>query len=491
MKPQPLAGFRAKFFFAALFTTLSIFSSGASAADFAKGADVGWLTQMEASGVQFYNSSGTQQECMQILKGLGMNTIRLRVWVNPSGGWNGQTDVVNKAVRAKNLGLRVMIDFHYSDSWADPGQQTKPAAWSSHAIAQLRTDVANHTTAVLNALKSAGVTPEWVQVGNETNNGMLWNDGRASTSMANFASLITSGCNAVKAVFPSAKVIVHISNGYDNALFRWIFDGLQANGAGSKYDVIGMSLYPTTSNWSTLTSQCLTNMNDMVSRYGKDVMVVEVGMDVSAASTCKSFLADIIAKTKAVSGGRGLGVLYWEPQAYNSWQGYNLGAFGSNGRPTIALDAFANTPPPSGGNLVTNPGFETGGATQTPSGWSTSGTAAADKSESGGHAGALKLTHWNASAYTVTTFQTKTGLTNGTYTLRAWVMRGSGQTTCRIYAKNFGGTEKNLNLPITSTWTQITITGINVTNGQCEIGLTSTANAGNWCNMDDVEFFKN
>lgn len=343
MKPRPLAGFRAKFFFAVLLTLPFAFPSGAAAADFAKGADVGWLTQMEAGGIKFYNSSGTQQECMQILKGLGMNTIRLRVWVNPSGGWNGQTDVVNKAVRAKNLGLRVMIDFHYSDSWADPGQQTKPAAWSSHGIAQLRTDVANHTTAVLNALKSAGVTPEWVQVGNETNNGMLWNDGRASTSMANFASLITSGYNAVKAVFPSAKVIVHISNGYDNSLFRWIFDGLQSNGAGSKYDVIGMSLYPTTSNWSTLTSQCLSNMNDMVSRYGKDVMVVEVGMDVSAASACKSSLTDIINKTKSVSGGRGLGVLYWEPQAYNSWQGYNLGAFGSNGRPTVALDAFANT----------------------------------------------------------------------------------------------------------------------------------------------------
>jgi len=198
------------------------------AAAFANGADVGWLTQMEASGIKFFNASGTQQDCLQVLQGVGMNSIRLRVWVNPSGGWNGQTDVVNKAVRAKNMGFRLMIDFHYSDSWADPGQQTKPAAWASHGIAQLRTDVANHTTAVLNALKSAGVTPEWVQVGNETNNGMLWNDGRASTSMANFASLITSGYNAVKAVFPSAKVIVHISNGYDNALFRWIFDGLQA-----------------------------------------------------------------------------------------------------------------------------------------------------------------------------------------------------------------------------------------------------------------------
>src|SRR5574338_1063473 len=91
---------------------------------FAKGADVSWLTQMEAAGIKFYNSSGTEQDCMQILKNLGMNAIRLRVWVNPSNNWCNQSDVVAKAVRAKNLGLKVMIDFHYSDTWADPGHQT-------------------------------------------------------------------------------------------------------------------------------------------------------------------------------------------------------------------------------------------------------------------------------------------------------------------------------------------------------------------------------
>lgn len=477
-------GSSARLGFACLLMMLAL---PAQAAVFANGADVGWLTQMEASGVKFFNASGTQQDLLQVLQGVGINSIRVRVWVNPSAGWNNQADVVAKAVRAKNRGHRIMIDFHYSDTWADPGQQAKPAAWASHGISQLRTDVATHTTAVLNALKSAGVTPEWVQVGNETNNGMLWEDGRASTSMSNFANLIASGSDAVKAVFPGAKVIVHISNGFDNGLFRWIFDGLQANGAGAKYDVIGMSLYPTTTNWSTLNSQTLTNMNDMVARYGKEVMVVEVGMEVNAAATAKSFITDIINKTKSVAGGKGLGVFYWEPGAYNSWQGYTKGAFGSNGRPTIAMDAFA-----SGANLVTNPGFETGGASQTPSGWSSAGTAVdADKSEAGGHSGALKLTHWKASAYQVTTFQTKAGLVNGTYTLRAWVMSGGGQTTVRLYAKNFGGTEKNLTLPTTSTWTQISITGINVTNGQCEIGLTSTANANQWANLDDVELLKN
>ncbi len=98
--------------------------------DFAKGADISWLTQMEAEGRKFYNASGTETECMALLKSLGMNTIRLRVWVNPSPAWNNIPDVVAKAIRAKNLGLRIMIDFHYSDWWADPGKQTKPAAWA-------------------------------------------------------------------------------------------------------------------------------------------------------------------------------------------------------------------------------------------------------------------------------------------------------------------------------------------------------------------------
>ena len=306
--------------------------------DFAKGADVSWVTQMEASGRKFYNGTGTEKECMQVLKDIGMNTIRLRVWVNPANGWNGTSDVVAKALRAKNLGMKIMIDFHYSDSWADPGQQTKPAAWAAQDFATLKQSLADHTTSVLNALKAGGVTPTWVQVGNETNNGMLWPDGKASTNMGNFAQLVIAGYNAVKAVDASIKVIVHISNGWDNSLFRWIFDGLKSNGA--QWDIIGMSLYPTASNWSTLNSQCLTNMNDMVSRYNKDVMVLEVGMSWDQAAACNSFLADLITKVKSVSGGKGLGVLYWEPEAYNNWQGYTLGAFDNSGKPTTALNAF-------------------------------------------------------------------------------------------------------------------------------------------------------
>jgi arabinogalactan endo-1,4-beta-galactosidase len=305
---------------------------------FVRGADISWLTQMESSGRKFYNSAGTEQDCIQILKALGMNTIRLRVWVDPLNGWNGQNDVIAKAVRAKHLGMKVMIDFHYSDSWADPGQQTKPAAWSSLDFASLKQSLISHTSTVLNGLKSAGVAPAWVQVGNETNDGMLWPDGKASTNMANFAQLVNAGYTAVKSVDPSIKVIVHISNGWDNGLFRWIFDGLKNNGA--QWDVIGMSLYPSSTNWSTLNSQCLTNMNDMVSRYKKEVMVVEVGMSWDQAAACNSFLSDLITKVKSVPNGKGIGVLYWEPESCNNWQGYTLGAFDNSGKPTVGLNAF-------------------------------------------------------------------------------------------------------------------------------------------------------
>jgi arabinogalactan endo-1,4-beta-galactosidase len=117
-----------------------------------------------------------------------------------------------------------------------------------------------------------------------------------------------------------------------------MFDGLKANNA--RYDVIGMSLYPSTTGWATTNTQCLTNMNDMVSRYNKEVMIVEVGMSWDQAAACNSFIADLITKTKSVTGGKGVGVLYWEPQSYNNWQGYTKGAFDNSGKPTAALSSF-------------------------------------------------------------------------------------------------------------------------------------------------------
>ncbi|AHJ99517.1 glycosyl hydrolase 53 family protein [Hymenobacter swuensis] len=487
-----------------LWLLLFLSSLTASAQTFAKGADTGWLQQMEANNYYFYNDQGIRQDCFQILKDKGINSIRLRVWVNPSmvdwvNGHCSPAEVVTMATRAKNMGFRLMIDFHYSDSWADPGQQNKPAAWAGHSFTQLQADVYDHTASVLTALKNNGVTPEWVQVGNEIPNGMLWPEGR-TTNFGQLTQLLNKGYDAVKAVSPTSKVVIHLDKGNDNARFRSFFDQLTAN--GGKYDVIGMSYYPFWLNqdYSVSISSLQYNLNDMASRYGKEVIVAEVGGDaVAAPQNVYDMLVAVQNAVYAVPNGKGLGVFYWEPEGYRSFSGYQLSAWSNDGKPTAAMNAFlvtptAPAPPASGTNVLANPGFEANNAaTQTPTGWTswanTTANYAADKTEAGGQASTYRLTHWLGSAYQVSTYQVKTGLPNGSYTLRAWVQSSGGQTACQLYAKNFGGAEKNVNLPVTSTWAQVQITGIQVTNGQCEIGLWSDANANNWCNFDNVELF--
>lgn len=318
---------------------------------FAKGADVSWLTQMEAEGRKFYTTQGYEKECMELLRDYGINSIRLRVWVNPSDGWCNKSDVLTKAWRAHQLGMRLMIDFHYSDSWADPGQQYKPTAWQGLSLDELKTAMADHTKDVLNGLKDMGITPEWVQVGNETNSGMMWDtdasvsgatydiptgSGDYKENWANFAAFISTGCAAVKEVFPDTKVVVHFAKGEDNSTFHWLFENLTANQA--LYDVIGMSLYPDVEEWKEMTDACIANMKDMATTYGKEVMLCEVGMDWDEADASKAFLTDILTQSEAIP--QCLGVFYWEPQSYGGWNGYVMGAFDDEGRPTIALDAF-------------------------------------------------------------------------------------------------------------------------------------------------------
>ena len=159
------------------------------ASTFNKGADVSWVTQMEASGYKFYDANGNQQDLFALMKSLGFNSIRLRAWVNPAGGWCNTTDLVNKAIRAKNAGMKILVDFHYSDSFADPSKQNKPAAWASLDFPTLVSTLSAYTTGVMDTLMMNGITPDWVQVGNEVDDGILWEDGRASTNMAQFATL--------------------------------------------------------------------------------------------------------------------------------------------------------------------------------------------------------------------------------------------------------------------------------------------------------------
>ena len=312
---------------------------------FAKGADVGWLSQMEATGYRFYDADGTEKNCLQLLKDRGMNTIRLRVFVNPSNdrinGHCSKDETVAMAVRAKNMGMRIMIDFHYSDTWADPGHQTKPAAWASHSFTALLTDVYNHTFEVLTALKTAGVTPEWVQIGNEIPGGMLWPEGNSS-NFGQLAQLLNKGYDATKAIDPTIKVVVHIDQGNNNSRFRWFFDNARTNNV--KYDVIGLSYYPywLNSNYTMTIGDLQNNLNDMVTRYNKEVMVVEVGGDFTLVQNTKDMLTATINAVRNVPNQKGLGVIYWEPQGEKTWSGYQLNCWQSNGKPSLALDAFRN-----------------------------------------------------------------------------------------------------------------------------------------------------
>ncbi|MBB3108814.1 arabinogalactan endo-1,4-beta-galactosidase [Paenibacillus phyllosphaerae] len=314
---------------------------------FAKGADISWVAGMEAQGYKWKDKNGVTRDILQILKNdYQLNSVRLRVWVNPNmsdygNGYMNAEKAAQLAVRAKNLGMSVMLTLHYSDSWADPGQQTKPYAWQSFNFTQLMDAVWSHTVYVMNTMKNAGVTPDWVQIGNETNDGMLWNDGKASVNMKNYAWLVNTGNNAVKSIFPNTKTIVHLANGYDNATFVWNIGGLVANGA--TFDIIGMSLYPSASDWSTKVNQTISNANNMIARYGKSVIISEIGMDYNQPAAAKSFVADIKTKVRNISGGKGLGVFYWEPQATPGYNGgYNKGAWQADGKPTIALDGFLN-----------------------------------------------------------------------------------------------------------------------------------------------------
>jgi arabinogalactan endo-1,4-beta-galactosidase len=312
---------------------------------FAKGADISWLPQMEATGYQFYSDNGAEEDCFKILKDHGINSIRLRTFVSPSddkaSGHCSKDETVAMAVRAQKWGMRVMIDFHYSDSWADPGKQRKPKAWEGHDFQTLLNDLYNYTFDVMTALKTAGVTPEWVQVGNETPGGMILPEG--STSNWNqLVQLINKGYDAIKAVSPQSKVILHVDQGNNNDRFRWWFDAAKANGA--KYDVIGLSYYPFwlegKPDYTLSIDDLGKNLNDMASRYGKEVMVVEVGGEDMKVQNTYDMLVAVQKKVKEVPGGKGLGVFYWEPEGARSWSHYGLSAWGADGKPTKALDAF-------------------------------------------------------------------------------------------------------------------------------------------------------
>lgn len=327
-----------------------------------RGADISWVTEMEAAGTKFRNVAGTETDCFELMREIGCNAIRLRVWVDPSNGYCNAMDVAHKAIRANALGLRLMIDFHYSDTWADPGKQFMPAAWKNLTKDEIIAAMKEHTTKTLTMLKNLGITPEWVQIGNEVGSGMMWTweynsdgdmqrtDGATSGyTDTNFAAYMAAGCEAAKAVFPNIKTIVHIQNAFYIANAQHVCNIMKANNVS--YDMIGLSHYPSEvpgssrgaamgiTNWKGANDAAIDNIKSLASTYGKEVMLVEYGYNVNEPEEAKKCLQDLMDRTTSISAYKG--IMYWEPEC-NGWNGYSLGAFDSDNKPTAALDPFSN-----------------------------------------------------------------------------------------------------------------------------------------------------
>ena len=330
---------------------------------FARGADISWCTEMEADGHKFHTTDGIETDIFALMKEIGMNAIRLRVWVNPTlygyGAWCDKADVVAKAKRAHEQGLDLMIDFHYSDFFADPGSQTIPLDWKDYDLEQVKTAVADHTKDVLQALKDEGIEPRWVQVGNETNNGMLWKTGEidwkksGKARYTNYATLSNAGYDAVKAILPNAYVIVHIAGAYNAADYQgWFYKEFKE--AGGKFDMIGLSHYPDWDDWNSDKSDVASNKNAANSvktlgdLFNVPVMIVETGFSVYDPVKGSEVMTDLFSRTKDLP--QCAGIFYWEPEADVSWKPayyetmewdeYGLGAFNIYGEPTAILDAF-------------------------------------------------------------------------------------------------------------------------------------------------------
>ena len=328
---------------ALVFASVILNISIASADTFWLGGDISGVSADEARGRVFYDKDGNVSEPFQLMRDAGMNSIRLRVWVDPTDGFCSPGDVTQMALRAQELGMPVMVDFHYSDWWADPGKQNIPAAWKDMDLDEMCSALAEHTRSTLEELLANNIDVKWVQVGNETTHGFLWPMGRFEENPENYARLTQAGIDAVKEVYPDAQVIIHLDNGFDQDLYDRVFDSLLDNGV--KWDMIGMSLYPF---WameggfrpdedSTL-NDCIANIKHLKEKYGTDIMITEVGVDAREPEKGYDFMVKMFDKVLDETDGACKGVYYWAPEI-NADADYHLGAF-ANDRPTKIMDSF-------------------------------------------------------------------------------------------------------------------------------------------------------
>lgn len=314
--------------------------------DFIKGADISTLLEAEQHGATFYNAQNQKQDAIAILKANGVNYVRLRLWVDPQdgqgntygGGSNNLENTLALAKRVKAQGIKLLLDFHYSDFWTDPGKQYKPKAWEKMDYPQLKTAIHDYTHDVIARFKKEGVLPDMVQIGNEINGGILWPEGKSwgqnGGEFDRFAGLLNAAIDGLKENLTEGeqvKIMLHLAEGTKNDTFRWWFDEITKRNV--PFDIIGLSMY---TYWNGPLSALKANMDDISQRYNKDVIVVEAayGYTLENCDNAENsfqakeekdggypgtvqgqydYIHDLMQTVIDVPAQRGKGIFYWEP----------------------------------------------------------------------------------------------------------------------------------------------------------------------------------
>ncbi len=261
---------------------------------FIKGADISTLIDMENAGFAYLDENGNKKDCLEILRDNGINYVRIRLWNDPKdangnyygAGNNDLATDIKIAKRAKKLGLKILLDFHYSDFWTDPGKQFKPKAWENLSFADLNKALKQYSKDVVKTLKAEGVMPDMIQIGNEVNSGILWPDGKSwggdGHEFDRLSELLKSAIAGVKEASGDTqpKLMLHLAKGPDNGAFKWWFDEITKRNV--EFDIIGMSMYTW---WDGPISALTDNIKWVEDTYHKDVIVVEGSYPYSLVNT--------------------------------------------------------------------------------------------------------------------------------------------------------------------------------------------------------------
>ena len=289
------------------------------------GADISFLPQLESRKIKF-TDEGVEKDALLILKEHGFNYIRLRLFNNPSQpkgyspgkGFCDLEYTKQMARRVKAAGMKLLLDFHYSDYWADPQQQNKPVAWVGKDYNSLKDSVEAFTKNVMLQLKDQGTEPDMVQIGNEINHGMIWPEGHIN-NLDSLAGLLYAGFKGVKAVSPKSIIMLHVALGGQAEESEFFYDAMQKRNV--PYDVIGLSYYP---KWHGTTDDLKANIAALSKKYKRQIMVAEY-------THMKKEVNDIAFK---VPGGKGIGTFIWEP--LNTWEAI----FDRSGKSNELIDMY-------------------------------------------------------------------------------------------------------------------------------------------------------